>query len=237
MFMNRLAAGLLLLLVAASAEPALRDTQELPQKMTAEVSVKVENKLIVLSGPSLISKRLGTVKAGDTIRILAYHPAEHFFSIRYKQRVAYVDASQVPRTEELQQLVIDTQKSASGNALPTDAKASRLDNQTARLQVLTMLYGERAAKKILAGKTWVGMTKEMVVQSLGEPKRRRRVDFTNIIKEHWEYADGLDLYFENDLLKAIGGLPPGVQPLEPPGVPPGATVPGCDEDPAVRCTT
>jgi hypothetical protein len=166
-----------------------------------------------------MSKRLGSVKAGEKLRIVGYKAPEHYFIILFKKKAAYVDASGVQRTDDLQALITRTLETASGRS--GEGAAGRLDNRTAKLQVLTLLYGEKAAKKMMEGKTWVGMTMEMVIQTLGEPKRRKRVDFSNIIKEHWEFPDGLDLYFENGILKAIGGLPPGVQPLEPPGVPPG----------------
>ena len=187
-----------------------------------EVTVKLDAALDVRSSPSLSSKRLGTIRAGQAVTILEYRADENIFSVRYKKTIGFVDAARIPRTNAVESLM------AAGKSMqvqPKDAPGAgpaKLDDRAAKRQVLTMLYGERAASRIMEGKTWIGMSKEMVIQSIGEPQSVRRVVFSNIIKEHWKYADGRDLYFENDALKAIGGLPPGIQPLEPTSRPPAA---------------
>jgi hypothetical protein len=198
-----------------------RSTLQQPEK-AAKISVRLAAKLDVWSEPTILSKRLGTLRAGDRMEVVGYHPSEDFFSIRHKNKIAYVDAAQVPRTKALDVLISESKARAVQDPGKTQGSRARIDNQAAKRQVLTQLYGERTAERIMQGKTWVGMTREMVIQSVGEPQSIKREVFSSIVKEHWKYANGPDLYFEDGILKAIGGPPPsGIQPSEP-TVPPDA---------------
>lgn len=186
---------------------------------TAKITIRLAAKLDVWSDPTIFSKRLGVLKAGDRMDVVGYHPSEDFFAVRYKNKIAYVDALRVPRTEALDALISETKARAAEKPGKTEGSRTRIDNQAAKRQILTQLYGERTAEKIMQGKTWVGMTREMVIQSVGEPQSIKKVVFSSIVKEHWKYASGPDLYFENGILKAVGGVPPGIQPREPSGPP------------------
>jgi hypothetical protein len=218
----KVASCILTCLVAVFSASAGASHGSLQQPPAAiQVTVSLDSKAEVWSEPSSESKKIATLKAGEKVLIVGYLPAEGFFAVQYKAKTGYVMATRIPRSAELDAVM------ARGNALapaPAKGTAPRLDNRAAKLQVLTMIYGRQTAAKLMEGKTWVGMSKEMVIQSIGEPKSVKKVVFSNIIKEHWKYADGLDLYFENDTLKAIGGLPPGIQPLEPTRIPPGPAV-------------
>jgi len=216
---TRLMLSLAILLWAAAGVYAQTPKSGSEEEKAKEIAVTLDGKVEVWSVPSMISKRLGSIKAGDKLTVIGYRPHENFYTVRYKNKIGYVDARQVKQTDELSALIAETRSAAPDGAAQATGGPG-IDELAAKRQVLTMLYGERSAERIMRGQTWVGMTKEMVLQSKGPPKSIRRVVFSNIIKEHWKFEDGADLYFENDILKAIGGVPPGLQPIEPPGVPP-----------------
>jgi len=212
----RLRARLAILVVLAAAA-AGRGQISHAQEKTQEIAVTLRAGVAVWGAASITSKQLGSLKAGEALIVTGYRPLEKFYAVRFRNKPGYVDARQVPETEELAALIARTPGETAG---ASPRAGGELDNVAAKRQVLTMLYGGRIAARIMERKTWVGMTKPMVIQSIGEPKSIKKVVFSNIIKEHWKYEDGTDLYFENDTLKAIGGLPPGIQPVEPTVIPP-----------------
>ena len=174
-----------------------------------EIPVVLEANVDVWSLPFTASQKLGKLKKGDTMYVTGYRPLENVYQVRYKQKTGYVDAARIKPAEALTALM------EKAKAAPA---AGRIDDREAKREVLTLLYGERIAARIMEGKAWVGMTKEMLIQSIGTPKSVKRLAFANLIKEQWQYEDGRTFYFENDKLAAIGGPPPGIQPRNPDGV-------------------
>jgi len=63
---------------------------------------------------------------------------------------------------------------------------------------LNRKYGTTIATKIINGQIWIGMTKEMLGESLGVPYDVNRSVYTNLIKEQWVY--GSDVYVENGIV-------------------------------------
>jgi hypothetical protein len=68
-----------------------------------------------------------------------------------------------------------------------------------RKQKLISKYGEAASIKILNGRVWIGMTKEMAVESWGRPDDINRTVSASNIHEQWVYGRQY-LYFENGIL-------------------------------------
>ena len=64
-------------------------------------------------------------------------------------------------------------------------------------------YGKRNALLILENAVKIGFTKEMCVESWGEPYDINRTITRNCIHEQWVYGIGRYLYFEGNILTAI----------------------------------
>jgi hypothetical protein len=179
---------------------------ETPAKET-RISVTVETMLSVWSGPTLLSERLGVVDPGNTVVVTGFKAVERFYQVQFKGVTGYIEERGLKRNEALDRLVEEavrvreTERPKAGPVKPGTV------NEAAKLKVLTILYGEKIAIRIMQKKVWRGMTKEMVLQSIGEPKSVKRTAFSNVIKEQWEYSDGTLLFFDNDTLMAYGGPP------------------------------
>lgn len=173
----------------------------------------------VWSAPALLSKQLGVLEAGQTVKVTAYKTAEKFYQVQFKGGTGYIDARDLKRNEALDRLIEQAGKGSEAKPQPEKPSSRRRlspADEAAKQKVLTMLYGEKIASRIMQGKVWKGMTKEMVIQSLGEPKSVKRSVFSNVIKEQWEYEDGTLLFFDNDTLAAYGGPPREIQPNDVP---------------------
>jgi hypothetical protein len=68
-----------------------------------------------------------------------------------------------------------------------------------RMKTLTSRYGSTTAKRIIEGKIWMGMTKEMTRESRGDPEDINRTVGSWGVHEQWLY-NGTYLYFENGKL-------------------------------------
>lgn len=73
----------------------------------------------------------------------------------------------------------------------------------AKHKKLSDKYGIEIANKIISGKIWLGMTKEMAIESWGRADDINRTVTSNMIREQWVYG-GISnrqyLYFENGIL-------------------------------------
>lgn len=69
-----------------------------------------------------------------------------------------------------------------------------------QLALLTTKYGSDKASKILVGKIWIGMTKEMLIDSRGYPSDINRSVGSYGVHEQWVYEDSVYIYLENGVL-------------------------------------
>lgn len=219
MHLYRLAAIPIILLLAQPAGWAQSRVAEPQQEKPRDaVRITLERKASVRSNPSDSAEVVQTLDPGDTIYVTAYHPKEKYYAVRIGERQGYVRASEFksnPALEELKEKTLKDPQRIGETPAPGQAGAAPkglLDNETAKRQFLTMRYGARIANAVMKHEVWEGMTKEMVLLSLGKPKSVVRRVFSNLIKEQWEYDDGLYLFFDNDLLKSHGGPPWSTEP-------------------------
>lgn len=64
-------------------------------------------------------------------------------------------------------------------------------------------YGKRNAQLIFDEKVEIGFTKQMCIESWGEPQDINRTITRNRVHEQWVYGIGRYLYFEGNYLTAI----------------------------------
>ncbi len=172
------------------------------------VAVTVTSRVSVWSSPGTLSQRVTILEPGTAIVVTGYR--QKYFQIKYKSKTGYVDARDLPNTAALARLVEQSSEPSdrqSGVNSDKTSNGGRADDNAAKLKLLTLLYGEKAATRMMQKKVWKGMTKTMVIQSLGEPKSVKKTVYENVTKEQWEYEDGTLLFFDNDILMAYGGPP------------------------------
>jgi len=71
-----------------------------------------------------------------------------------------------------------------------------------RKKELINKFGKKNAQRILEGKVWIGMTKEMARESWGSPQDINRTITANGVHEQWVYGDSY-LYFNDGILTTI----------------------------------
>ncbi|OJV45172.1 MAG: hypothetical protein BGO29_06155, partial [Bacteroidales bacterium 36-12] len=64
-------------------------------------------------------------------------------------------------------------------------------------------YGQQNSKLIIEGKVRIGFTKQMCIESWGEPEEINKTSGSYGAHEQWVYGNGNYLYFENGILKTI----------------------------------
>lgn len=77
-----------------------------------------------------------------------------------------------------------------------------IKNQNKRIESVKKKYSPQIASRIIKNEIWLGMTKDMAYSSIGFPTKINRTVLANLVSEQWVYANGLFLYFDNDILKA-----------------------------------
>jgi len=80
-----------------------------------------------------------------------------------------------------------------------EIKQKQENERKALISYLTTKYGAATATKILNNEVWLGMTKEMVLDSRGKPSDINRSVGSWGVNEQWVYGDQY-LYFENGKL-------------------------------------
>ena len=68
---------------------------------------------------------------------------------------------------------------------------------------LTKKYGKNIAKDIIEGYVRIGWTKEMCIESWGEPNEINKTTNKYSVSEQWVYGSGSYLYFDNGRLSTI----------------------------------
>ena len=69
----------------------------------------------------------------------------------------------------------------------------------AREKRLNQEYGNTIASKILNREIWIGMSKEIAIESLGKPRIVNKTVTPNRVTEQWVY-NTKNLYFEGNIL-------------------------------------
>ena len=137
------------------------------------------------------------LKDETEVEVLAFIPGRdspYKVKILDDGSVGYVESDRVvatPETMALKPLAEDS----------TDETQAR--RQSERAARLTEKYGVDNAVRILAGRLWVGMTREMALESRGKPERVSRALLIESVHEQWMYASGLSLEFDDGVLTSI----------------------------------
>jgi hypothetical protein len=172
---------------------------------------------------SLSSDEVWPLKKGDTLELISYDNSG-FYEVKDKvNHTGYVlegrfyesDATTIFKEYKLQQDSIVNAEQAKADAALSKAKAQQAKQlavksdekkkiaKAERKSKLVQKYGEKVANKILEGKVWIGMTKEMAIESWGKPDDINKTVTASTVNEQWVYGIGQYLYFDNGFLTTI----------------------------------
>jgi hypothetical protein len=162
--------------------------------------------------PNFLSKGFAKFYSGESIEVLDYVPDAKYFYVRYKNLTGYTDANNIVITDDIRKLMAKEeqdyeleklkkyQQYTLENEQQMKQEAIKKDQQyKLRKQSLIDRYGVVNTDKILAGKIWLGMTKDMVIESWGKPEDINRTVTTYSVSEQWIYGEKY-LYFDDGIL-------------------------------------
>ncbi len=146
---------------------------------------------------------LGNVNKGDTLELIDY-TRNGFYQARTKEGVlGYVISFNLKDDEFYKnfresRLYLDSLIKAEQL---TQFKLKTKQEEEMRRKQIIQKYGAEKGNKILQAKIWIGMTKEMAIESWGKPNNINRTVTAFTTNEQWVYGTKY-LYFENGLLTA-----------------------------------
>lgn len=165
-------------------------------KITAkEKLIKIKDSLFVatilksgkiLKKPSHFSDVI--LNISEDLKVLLFDYSNGFFGVCTDSVCGYVDGIWVKTTPKLISFM-----SANTSDI-TDNKKNEKEN--------IKKYGKTNYDKLKKGYYWIGMTKDMALISLGQPKEINRTVGSWGVHEQWVY-DGKYYYFENGIMTSF----------------------------------
>ncbi len=132
-----------------------------------------------------------------TIQVIDYEPTNYLWKIVYNNNILYLKGG-IAENYELMELKNNRTKLYQDKEIQKQKQLTNIEN-IKRLKIYTNKYGQYIAKKIIDGEIWLGMTKDMTIESWGEPDKINRTVNSISVNEQWIYGNKY-LYFENGKL-------------------------------------
>jgi len=124
----------------------------------------------IFENPDNDSKVVCKIAKGEKVEIIDYQT--HYFKVKYSEYIGWLSKYNIEITRKIQDL---------------------------KVQKLVQKYGIDITKDIIDEKIWLDMTREMVIDSWGIPKKVMRTVGKTGENEQWLY-DNTYLYFQNGKL-------------------------------------
>lgn len=168
------------------------------------------NGFICITKNSIQSKLRDNPSAGDneiliipknkSITIIEY-VGDDYWKVGYDNLIGYVNEVSLIQTDEMRISIInfDKNKKISDKKQKEEINQLSLRQEKAELERLKKLYGNENAYRISNHVIFLGMTANMAIESIGEPKSINKSTGSWGIHEQWVY-DKKFLYFENNVL-------------------------------------
>lgn len=161
------------------------------------------------------STQLGKVHKGDSVQVIDFN--KDYYKILYDGIYGWVYKEFVKGGEDLAifrdkyESVQNEQKAADKLEQQKRAEQARLErekeeneelieNYRKRKSSLTRRFGSSTTSKILNNQVWIGMTKEMLGESLGHPQDINRTVTAGNVSEQWVYGRGRYVYLDNNIV-------------------------------------
>jgi hypothetical protein len=154
---------------------------------------------------------IAEIEAGEPFLLLGYEE-RHWFSARANGIEGYVYLyidSDCPDTDAEKRAKINQMVAEHSEALRAaeeGEKAAEEAARAARKAQLVSRYGAEAAAAIMARKVWVGMSKEMAIESIGRPSSVNRTVTGSSVSEQWVYRDKVGGHYRYYLYFVDGRL-------------------------------
>lgn len=171
-----------------------KEITELKKINESKILSKTKNKTYLLSEPSNLSKKIISIPAKSEVELIGY--INSFFKVIYNKKIGFIWDLYVEKNS-----MIETFKKSKTNQTKIEEKQRKERLLAERKRRLKNKFGPTITKKILDSKIWIGMTKDMTIESWGKPKDINRTVGEWGVHEQWIYTNTY-LYFENGKLKS-----------------------------------
>ncbi|MCP4553465.1 MAG: hypothetical protein GY834_15800 [Bacteroidetes bacterium] len=161
-------------------------------------NIKTSAPIRLKSNPKPNGNVIEIIPKKKLITVLEYS-GDSYWKISYKETVGYIHDVAIVQTDEM--IIIKNEYVKKTK----ESKSQRQnESKTNRKEFLVKKYGVYQANNILKGKVVIGMTKEMVVEAIGNPDDKNISKGTWGVHEQWVYEkNDLYVYFENGKLTSI----------------------------------
>jgi len=164
-------------------------------KVKSRTSCTVRNK------PTVEGNKVKSIPRETEIMVSGYEN-EYWGVLENGQIIGYVIGSFIKGDQEFEEYA-KARKEAELARIRKEREAKKKRESQVRLDNLIKKYGVVNGKRLLESKVWIGMTKEMALESWGKPEDIN-VTITNYGRdEQWVYGSGQYLYFDDGILTTI----------------------------------
>jgi len=127
---------------------------------------------------------------------------EYWGVLENGQIIGYVIGSFIKGDQEFEEYA-KARKEAELARIRKEREAKKKRESQVRLDNLIKKYGVVNGERLFESKVWIGMTKEMALESWGKPEDIN-VTITNYGRdEQWVHGSGQYLYFDDGILTTI----------------------------------
>jgi len=179
-----------------SINDRISNLQESISKIQFEKNIadEIQTKINFIGGrlyikPDVNSSPLATLNEGDTVKIFDQFKYP-FFKASYNGKIGYISLAALVENKFLEKYAKQYEPKNEKKADKEDPRLTRLINK----------FGEVKGRKIYVGEIWIGMSKEMTIESRGYPKSVNSSTNTWGKHEQWVYPHGTYLYFDSGKL-------------------------------------
>ncbi len=164
---------------------------------------KVIDMTVMRKYPNLLDKIFCSIPNGSEVMVLGY--TNEFWKINYNGFVGYIFKNHFKMNNHLEYIRNEGRKNDKKLKKKEEEKRRKeqmkkeLAEKEALINKYTLKYGSTIAKKIVNGYIWLGMTKEMAIDSWGHPDDINKSVGSWGVHEQWIYGNQY-LYFENGKL-------------------------------------
>jgi hypothetical protein len=153
--------------------------------------------------PDPLSKIMFEFK--DTIRAKVLDFSDGYFGVCYFEKCGYLNEIWIINNDSITSRVVENYKLLNRKLVMEKEemeKKAELKNAKIIEQKLIKQFGLNTYKKLNNGNIWIGMTKEMLIISKGNPLKVNRSVGSWGVSEQWVYQNNLYVYLKNGIVES-----------------------------------
>lgn len=162
------------------------------------ISAKVNSlEGILREKPTSLSNEIARIKEGESITVYREHVGL-YLKVSYMGKTGYLSYSSISNNTEVDKILTSDENQTTNNSTTTINSVDLNDPKYKRLE---KLYGKEKAMKIMNGELWKGMSYGQVIEALGQPTNKEKVNTLDGVQETWVYPNKKAIFLNGELNK------------------------------------